>query len=116
MSCTPMAEKKDVSGGTKSSNQCDLTASQRDDDDSESRTTGLQVLIELGKSLDLAGKDLSNFIAQQQAVEREERQRAREARTAHAEARAREAEAEERRRAREAEAEERRRAREAEVE
>ena len=74
------------------------------------------MLIELGKSLDLAGKDLSNFIAQQQAVEREERQRAREARTAHAEARAREAEAEERRRAREAEAEERRRAREAEVE
>ena len=41
-----MAEKKDVSGGTKSSNQCDLTASQRDDD-SESRTTSLQVLIEL---------------------------------------------------------------------
>ena len=76
MSCTPMAEKKDVSSGTKSSNQCDLTASQRDDDDSESRTTSLQVLIELGKSLDLAGKDLSNFIAQQQAVEREERQRA----------------------------------------
>ena len=108
-----MAEKKDVSGGTKSSNQCDLTASQRDDDDSESRTTSLQVLIELGKSLDLAGKDLSNFIAQQQAVEREERQRAREAWTAHAEARAREAEAEERRRAREAEVEEKQRACEA---
>ena len=108
-----MAEKKDVSGGTKSSNQGDLTASQRDDDDSESRTTSLQVLIELGKSLDLAGKDLSNFIAQQQAVEREERQRAREARTVHAEARAREAEAEERRSAREAEVEEKQRAREA---
>ena len=63
--------------------------------------------------MDLAGKDLSNFIAQKQAVEREERQRAREARTAHAEARAREAEAEERRRAREAEVEEKQRAREA---
>ena len=53
------------------------------------------MLVGLGKSMDLAGKDLSDFISQQQAVEREERQRAREARTAHAEARAHEAKAEE---------------------
>ena len=87
------------------------------------KSTSIEALAALGKSSDLSGKDLQDFIVQQHEFEREERRSAREARKTElqlsnrqkereAEERQREAEAQERQRVRDAEAEERQKQRE----
>ena len=49
-------------------------------DASEQLSTNIEALAALGKSLDLSGQDLEDFIVQQQEFEREERRSAHEAR------------------------------------
>ena len=79
-------------------------------------STSIEALAALGKSLDLSGKDLQDFIVQQQEFEREERRSVREERKTELELSNRQKERESEERRREVEAQERQRVCDAEAE